>query len=248
MARPSPSPLAGAVALGLLFFAGAATAEETQCQAPPELLASEAKLPRVAQHLKERKPVTIVAIGGSSTAGNAVPSPAQAYPARLEAALTKRYPGVPIRVLNKGAPHEDAQQVLARFPRDVVAENPDLAIWETGTIEAVRRMDVESFATTLDEGLALLYAQHIDAILVNMQYSHKTAAVIDFDPYLDTMRRVADLNDAYLFPRFEIMKFWSDNGIFDFETVPKADRPSLATKVYDCLARQLADAIAEALP
>jgi acyl-CoA thioesterase I len=239
----SPVPLFAALAFCGALALAPACAEEHDCSAPPELLESDARLPFLAERLKAHQPVTIVAIGGSSTAGIAAPTPAQAYPARLQDALTRRYPGVPIRVLNKGVAHQAAEEVLARFDKDVVAEKPDLAIWETGTIEAVRGLDIDAFTATLENGLAALREQRIEAILVNMQYSRRTASVIDFEPYENTMRRVADLNDVYLFPRLEIMKFWSDNGTFDFEDGLKADRATLAVSVYDCLAQRLAEAI-----
>jgi hypothetical protein len=57
------------------------------------------------------------------------------------------------------------------------------------------------------------------------------------------MQRIADVDDVYLFKRFDIMKFWSDNGIFNFEDVQKSDRARLAAEVYDCLARRIAEAI-----
>jgi acyl-CoA thioesterase I len=235
--------LAAALALCGALTAAQARADERNCSVPPEVLASDAKLPLLAERLKARQAVTIVAIGGSSTAGIAVPTPAQAYPERLRDALTRRYPGTPIQVINKGVPHQAAGEVFARFDKDVLAEKPDLTIWETGTIEAVRGLDIDAFTATLEDGLAALHQHHIEAILVNMQYSRRTASIIDFEPYVNAMRRLADLNEVYLFPRLEIMRFWSDNGTFDFEDVPKADRAALAASVYDCLARQLAEAI-----
>jgi hypothetical protein len=80
-------------------------------------------------------------------------------------------------------------------------------------------------------------------MLVDMQYSRRTASIIGFDRYLATMHRVADVQEVYLFKRFEIMHFWSENGTFNFEDVPKADRGRLAAEVYDCLAHRIADAI-----
>jgi hypothetical protein len=57
------------------------------------------------------------------------------------------------------------------------------------------------------------------------------------------MQRTSDVDDVYLFQRFEIMKFWSDAGIFDYENVPKDERTRAAATVYDCIAKRLADAI-----
>src|SRR6185437_2365977 len=135
----------------------------------------------------------------------------------LEAALRRLYPAASITVVNKGVPHQTAAEELARFPRDVIAAKPDLAVWDTGAIEAVRGFDIGSFTATLEDGLALLRQHRIAAVLMDMQYSRRIAAVIHFDPYISAMERVADLNDAYFFRRFEIMRYWSENGVFDFD-------------------------------
>jgi lysophospholipase L1-like esterase len=222
----------------------APAARAGDCHAPADLRDGDTTFPRFAARLKQGKPITIVAIGGSATAGAAAPG--QAYPQRLQQALARLYPKASIRVLNKGVPHQTAAEELARFPADIIAEKPDLAIWDTGTIEAVRGFDVGAFAATLEDGLALLRSHRIEAVLMDMQYSRRIAAVIDFDPYLNAMQRAADLGGAYFFRRFEIMQYWSDSGAFDFDEVPKADRATLAAAVYDCHGRELAGAIAAA--
>jgi acyl-CoA thioesterase I len=217
--------------------------QEKDCSAPAELIQDDPKLPLLGARLKQHKTVKIVAIGGSSTAGAAAQSPLQSYPERLEAALGERYPDVEITVVNKGVPRQTAQDMVDRFATDVIAEDPVLAIWETGTTDAVRGIDIDAFVATLEAGIAALRAHDIEVMLVDMQYSRRTASIIGFERYLAAMHRVADVEEAYLFKRFDIMKFWSDNGIFNFEDVQKGDRARLAAEVYDCLAHRMVDAI-----
>jgi acyl-CoA thioesterase-1 len=234
-----------AMATALALLAGTALAEEAGklCQAPDELLHDTPKLPLLAAKLHQHAPTKIVVIGGSSTAGAAVQSPAQAYPARLQEELIRRHPDVPITVANKGVPRQTAQEMVDRFAADVIAEAPTLAIWETGTTDAVRGIDVEVFSSVIEAGVSALRASHIDVMLVNMQYSRRTASIIGFDRYLEAMQRASDVDEVYLFQRFEIMKFWSEAGIFDYENVPKDERTRAAATVYDCIAKRLADAI-----
>ena len=238
-----------AALLGTLLAAHPATAQEApkDCSIPADLIEGDPKLPLFAERLAQHKPVTIVAIGGTSTAGSAAQSPEQAYPERLEEELLRRYPGVPLKVINKGVARQTTQEMVDRFPQDVFAEDPVLAIWETGTTDAVRDIDVEAFATTLEAGVEALQARHIEVMLIDMQYSRRTASIIGFERYLDAMHRVADVDDVYSFRRFDIMKYWSDNGVFNFDDVPKAERTALAAAVYDCLAQRLADVIDHAL-
>jgi hypothetical protein len=238
--------LIGVVALsGVWADAGAAEpAPRPDCRVPRELVEDEPRLPGLAQQLRDKKPVTIVAIGGASTAGNATGDAAEdAYPRRLQDALRQRHPGVDITVLNKGVPRQTTQEMVERFSRDVYPSTPSLVIWETGTFDAARNHDVDLFADSLETGLANLHAHNLKTMLIDMQYSRGTASVINFEPYLDAMRRIADVDDVYLFQRFEMMKYWSDNGVFSFGDVPKELRAQLAIDVYQCLAEQLAEAI-----
>ena len=87
----------------------------------------------------------------------------------------------------------------------------------------------------------------MDIILVDMQFSHSTVTVIDFERYLNALHRVGDVNDVSVFPRFEMMRYWSEQHVFNFDAVAKEERASLAAKVYECIARKLAETIRVAL-
>ena len=71
--------------------------------------------------------------------------------------------------------------------------------------------------------------------------------VIDFERYLNTLHRIGDVNDVNVFPRFEMMRYWSEQNVFNFDGVAKDERASLAANVYECIAAKLADAIRIAL-
>ena len=220
---------------------------EADCDVPAELTQVDEKLPHLSERIHAGSPVKIVAIGGASTIGAAAGSADLAYPHRLEGTLTRWYPSVPITVVNKGVPRQSAAQMLERFPSDVIAEDPVLVIWETGTNDAVRGIEIEDFAAALQGGIDELKARGIDIMLVDMQFSHSTATVIDFERYLNTLHRVGDVNDIYVFPRFEMMRFWSNQNVFNFDGVSKNERASLAANVYECVGRKLAEAIRVAI-
>lgn len=226
-----------------LLGAVAARAEPSQCEVPAELTQVSAKLAHLAEKLKAKQPVNIVAIGGASTKGAAAGDPDLAYPHRLQLALAEFYPNVPINVVNKGVPRQSTQQMLERFASDVMPEDPVLMIWETGIADAVRGIDVEDFAAALQNGIDEAKNRSIDIVLVDMQFSRSTAAVIDFERYLTTVHRVGELNGVYVFPRFEMMRYWSEQNMFNFDEVAPEERARLAAKVYDCIGRKLAKAI-----
>jgi acyl-CoA thioesterase I len=241
-----PALLAAGLALAVLAPGSSAFAT-VACDVPEELMQVDDKLPHLAERLQAREPVKIVAIGGASTTGLAAGSPELAYPHRLQEILARRYPSSPIAVVNRGVPRQTAQQMLERFPSDVIPEDPILVIWETGITDAVRGVGVDDFAATLQTGIDGLKARGIDIILVDMQFSHSTATVIDFERYLNALHRVGDVNDVNVFPRFEMMRYWSEQNVFNFDGVAKDERASLAAKVYDCIAGKLAEAIRIAL-
>ena len=237
--------LAVAVALTLAVPAAGRSAP-ADCEAPPDLLQVSIRLPHVAERLRAGRLVSIVAIGGASTKGAAAGEPDLAYPHRLQHELAALYPNVPITVVNKGEPRQSTQRMVERFPADVIAEAPVLIVWEAGISDAVRGIEIDDFAAALHAGIDAARSRAIDILLVDMQFSRNAAAVIDFDRYLETIHRVGDLEEVYVFPRFELMRYWSEQHMFNFDDVAEADSAALAAKVYDCIGRQLAQAIRRA--
>jgi lysophospholipase L1-like esterase len=228
----------------ILAVARVAAAEAPSCAVPVELIAAEAKLPATAAKLAAKQPITIVAMGGASTAGVAAGNgETYGYPHRLEEALRQRHPGAAITVINKAVPRQTTADMAARFDQDVVPLRPTLVLWETGTVDAVRGNDVDDFTAALQNGIAALRGHNFDIILIDMQYNPSAGSVIDFAPYLEAMRNEADLENVYLFRRYDIMRYWSENGVFDFVNVPQGRRQALAREVYRCLGDALAEAI-----
>ncbi len=92
----------------------------------------------MAQKLTSGKPITIVAIGSSSTAGSGASSPAANYPSRLQVELRERFKNHPITVVNRGVGGEEIGDMFKRFDKAVVAAKPDLVVWQLGTNSVLR--------------------------------------------------------------------------------------------------------------
>jgi hypothetical protein len=240
--------LAALASFAVMLTAADARAQSGDCATPAELTQTDIQLPRLAERLKAHQPVTVVAIGGASTIGQAAGSADLSYPHRLEQNLAKDFPDSPISVINKGVPRQSAKQMLERFPTDVFAEDPVLVVWEVGVNDAVRGTDVDDFAQTLQTGVEELKNRAIDTLLVDMQFSRSSTTVINFEDYLKALHRVGDLADVYVFPRFEMMHYWSEQNVFNFDEVAADDRAKLAARVYDCLGQRLAQVIRRAVP
>ena len=100
-----------------------AEAPARSCAVPAEITRLDHPLARIAKRLASGEPVTIVAIGSSSTAGAGASSPAASYPGRLEVELKIHFPKLSIKVLNRGVNGEDARDgVIERIGAGGMAE------------------------------------------------------------------------------------------------------------------------------
>lgn len=227
-------------------FAGdsaAAATSDAPCGAPASELENPFPLAHVHAAIRERRRLTAVALGSSSTAGTAASGPTAAWPARLETHLTKGLKGVAVTVANAGLPRQTAAQMVERIAKDVLSRAPDLVVWEVGTAEAMRGTDPEAFEQVLLQGLDQLAKGGSDVLLMNMQFSPPTSKVINFYPYLEIMESAAAMRSLWVFDRYAIMQHWVEGGRFSFEDKPLAQQRQLADQVYDCLGQILAEVI-----
>jgi hypothetical protein len=230
--------LAGCLTAGL---ARAEDAPQT-CEVPAYLLSSESSLPKVADAIKNSKPLSILVIGSRSSTIAA--SEASAYPTRLQAMLKEKLPSVPVSLTVELQSAKTAEEVNATLVKLVEAKKPTLVIWQTGTVDAMRSIDPDDFRSALDNGVVALQTAGTDVVLINLQYSPRTETMISAPPYLDNMRVVAQQHDVPLFDRFAIMHHWNDSGDFDlFSTSHGVD---LAKRVHDCLGRALSTFVIDA--
>ena len=222
---------------------GARAALTGACTVPDYLLSSDYRLRRVTAAAEKQKSLRIAVIGTGSSALAGPEGPRSAYPARLEAALSARLPSVDVKVVTLVRSRLTAMDLARGMSKAVEDEKPDLVIWQTGTIDAIRRIDQDEFKLALDRGVERLQRAGTDVILMNMQYSPRTESMIAVGPYSDTMRVVAQQRSVPLFDRLGIMRYWSDHGAFDLYAAGKDD--VLAHRVHDCIGRAIAELIVE---
>jgi hypothetical protein len=228
--------------LGLMLLAGLMTvlparAEDVpkSCEVPDSLLASESLLPKVADAVKNGRPLDILVVGSRSS--TILTSEASAYPARLQATLKEKLPAVAVTVSVELQPKKSAEEVAGGLGKLVEDKKPTLVIWQTGTVDAMRSIDPDDFRSAVNDGVAAVQKAGADVILMNLQYSPRTESIISAPPYLDSMRVVAQEHDIPLFDRFAIMQQWQDAGDFDLFSASRGIE--LAKRVHDCLGRAL---------
>jgi hypothetical protein len=134
--------------------------------------------------------------------------------------------------------------MVKTFDKVLLEEKPTLAIWQTGTFDAIQGVDPREFLTSLTEGVEKLRTAGVDAVLMNMQYNPRTENIIAIEAYLENMRWVARERHVPLFDRLAIMRYWNDTGIVDLYAATKDI--SVAKRVHDCIGRALASLIIDA--
>lgn len=216
------------------------------CAAPPNLGRLDSALARTAERIASGGPLTVVAVGSSSTAGAGASAPSRAYPSRLEAELKLRFPGVSVTVLNRGVNGEDAAKMLARFDEDVLAEHPDLVIWQVGTNAVLLDEKLAQEAPLLREGIARLKAAGADVVLLDPQYAPKVLAKPDAQAMVDLIAATAAAERVGDFRRFAIMRHWRKAEGIPFEAMLSPDGLHMNDWGYACVAKLLGAAIAEA--
>src|SRR6476660_4802772 len=118
-------------ALGLTLLAGLwaavpARAEDAprNCDVPAYLLTSESALPRVADAVKNKRPLDILVVGSRSS--TIVSSDGSAYPGRLQAALQEKLPSIKVNVSVEIQPKKTAEEVNAGLVKLLEGKKPTL--------------------------------------------------------------------------------------------------------------------------
>ncbi len=236
-----------AVALLVAFAPPAAAADDPAvtglCAAPESLYELREQIDAARAAVQRRGALAVVVLGTASSSGRGLSAPDKAYPARLQAALAARLPKAKVSVAVRAASRRTAADMLAAIGADVAPLHPDLVVWQTGSVDAVRGVDEDTFARTLLDGIDALKRAGADVVLMDMQYSPYTGEMVNLSPYRRRMTWVSQVSDVPLFRRYDIMEYWYRNGSFDLEASGAAAQ-RMADRIHDCIGRLLADMVA----
>ena len=216
------------------------------CSAPAEVTRLNYPLRHAARRLASGEPLTIVAIGSSSTAGAGASSPAASYPSRLAVELKQRFPTQDITVLNRGVNGETTEQMMARFATGVIAAHPDLVLWQVGTNSVLRDRPLKSHAVLLHEGITQLKEAGADVVLIDMQFAPRVLAKPETQGMEDQIALAAKDENVDLFRRFALMRNWHEVQHIPFDAFVAPDELHMNDWSYACVAKLLAAGIAEA--
>jgi len=243
MKRTTVAALLAALALPL---SARAETPALTCDTPLDLIRLANPLSHVAQKLTAGAPITIVAIGSSSTAGAGASSPAKSYPSQLAVELKKQFPYNSITVLNRGANGEEVADMLRRFDKAVVAAKPDLVLWQLGTNSVIRDHMFNDHGAAIRDGLNKIRATGADIVLIDPQFAPKVIVKAEAAHMVELIATTAKVENVDLFRRFDVMKRWREADHMAFESFVSPDGLHMNDWSYACMAKGLGLAIAEA--
>jgi acyl-CoA thioesterase-1 len=143
------------------------------------------------------KPITILALGDSLTAGYGL-APEEAFPVKLEEAL--RAAGLDVTVINAGVSGDTAADGAARLDWSL-DDRVNAVIVELGANDALRGLAPEQTAASLDQILAALAGRHLPVLLAGMEAPRNLGRdyALRFDPIY---KQLSEKYGTLLYPFF----------------------------------------------
>ena len=196
-------------------------------------------LPRVEAALTNHKPLTIIAFGSSSTRGVGATSIYAAYPNQLELQIHALIPNSMITVINQGINGEDADDMIIRIDA-IIAKNPDLIIWQTGTNDVLKHVPLERFIQETKWGIQKIQEAGIDLMMMESQYcpflEHEQSA----PTFLAALRQLSQEAGVDFIPRYTWMQEWDSSGVLTNSAMIAPDGLHMTDASYALLAQKLA--------
>jgi lysophospholipase L1-like esterase len=203
-------------------------------------------LPHARLAMQQTEQLQIVALGSSTTFGWMASSPANAYPAQLQADLGEIFPRVHVNVLNRGIGGQDAAEEVLRIDSDAIAPKPSIVIWQVGANGALEHSDPAVFKKLVKDGVDRMKAAGIDVVLMDNQRSPLILASPDHAALEAALAEMAREEGVALFSRGALMDQWQKNGV-PYARFIASDNLHQNDYGYRCLAAALAQSMAEGL-
>ena len=232
----------------VLLSTGPVAGSVPGCPAASQTAAPEAvpgSLPRVAAALKAGR-LDVLAIGSATVLGTRGRAEGS-FSDRMVQDLRAAAPGAEIHLTVQGERGMTAASMLVALRHQTVGKDFALVVWQTGTVEAARKLPPEEFARILDAGAEAVRASGADLLLVDPQYTRMLQANTTLGPYLETMQQAARRHAAVLFSRFDLIRQWVEAGQLDLESAAKPEREKMAERLNACVGEALAQTVLRAI-
>jgi acyl-CoA thioesterase-1 len=128
-----------------------------------------------------------------------------------------------------------------RLINEAVRQHPTLVLWQVGTSDAVARVDLSEFEETVRSTVRLLRVNHIDVILVGLQYTPKFARDSQYFAIRAALDKIAAEENLLYIRRYQAMGFIADTRAH--QEVLADDDFKMADLGYPCMAEHIAQAV-----
>ncbi|MCA0406077.1 MAG: SGNH/GDSL hydrolase family protein, partial [Proteobacteria bacterium] len=156
-------------AVSVIAMTCGALARDGRCARAEASAIPEVKaLPTLARKIGAGEAIRIVAIGSSSTEGTPDLAKDAVFPAVLAKELA-RETNARVEMINKGKGGENIYNMVARLERDVLAQKPDLVVWQLGSNDVLQMDGVEGPIARMQQALDDLRARDLPVVLVDLQ-------------------------------------------------------------------------------
>ncbi|MEP9355867.1 SGNH/GDSL hydrolase family protein [Xanthobacter sp. KR7-65] len=211
---------------------------------PSPALAMEAG----ARAFKEGRPVRILAIGSSTTAGVGASGADQNYPSQLARRLVDAWGEGRVEITNAGVSGETGPSTLGRlqsFMRATPA--PHLVIWQVGTNDVIFGGDPGRLKALVSEGLASIAASGAAAVVIDQQYFPAINDLARYEQFVSAVDAATSARGVPLLRRYAMMKQWATRDPAGFRGTLWWDSFHMNDAGYSCLAELLAPSILTAV-
>jgi lysophospholipase L1-like esterase len=197
--------------------------------------------------IDRREAITVLAIGSSSTEGSDLQDRRAAFPHQLAHRLSLALGEGRVRLVNRGRGGETIADTVRRFGQDVVAEKPDLVIWQLGANDIVRRLDPDAAARHVAAGMAELDPLGVPVVLMDSQLAPSVTASPTLQPTRAMLESAAAAHNALFWSRFDLMRDILATGKASERDLTKADNLHMTEAMHACTGTVLADALLGAI-
>lgn len=203
-------------------------------------------LARLAEKIAKKQPVTILAIGSSSTEGIGA-EPGEDYPSQLQAMLDRAFPGQQIEVINAGKGWDMAADMLKRMNEIMAVRKIDAVFWQAGSNTALNDLQVDAFSDTMRAGIKRIQAADADAVLIDPQYTLVVMGKPGTLPIVRRMKLLADESNIGELSRYGMFQDLVVNRYVPFETFSAPDKIHMNGCGYRLVAEALFRGIQKAV-